>query len=215
MKIWSTASGQRRVLLLTVLVVLWAGVMEWQISFFQHSETQSVYHKKIMSIELACSTKEFEKILGWGGAGSAQVTAVGNAKAVRANTWLDFLLIVLYWGWFWDLAGLYREQAIHWAGGIRVLASAGAVLDVAEDIGILAQIHLLLHGGAASPLLPLATHYVSAAKWGSLLLAAVSAGVLLLCDRRSGRWRVITTAAGVLVISSAVKLGWSLLAPFL
>jgi hypothetical protein len=59
-----------------------------------------MYQKKIISIELASSTTEFKPIVGFGAYGTDQEAATDNARAVRTNTWLDFLLIILYWGWF-------------------------------------------------------------------------------------------------------------------
>jgi hypothetical protein len=158
---------QKIIWALVITTIGWFAVMSYasrQLSKPQCSEDEWAVKCALESpgvdVQLATSPAEFKRALS---GNNAEQT---NIKAMRANTYLDFVLIALYWSVFFVLAGEYQSALSRY---LRWTISIAATFDILENVTLLRAFRDLERSGAATVL----PRTFSLIKWAAFAVAIV------------------------------------------
>ncbi len=183
---------ERRLFLFLIATMVWSVAMGVEANGIAPAERQQVpancyfSGKPILDVELAATPDCFTAIVKQAGADRI----AGNIKLVRANTYMDLVLIALYWSVF----VLFERIEGGWPSNLLAgFISVAALFDVLEDIRILKGLTALSDSAQFDGLLP---RPFSLVKWTLLGIALVVAGILV-WSRKGPLYRFV--AAGLAV----------------
>jgi hypothetical protein len=188
---------ERRLFFLLIATLVWSSAMLLEangISSPDFRAPSGCYFtgKPIVDAELAQTPACFRSIVTQG----AEEGHDQNVSLVRANTYMDFLFIVLYWAIFVTFAQIENG----WSSTLAsLLITLSTLADVWENVRILRGLRAL---GSATPLDFTVPRGVSLIKWGLLGLVFLLLAVAVWA--RKGRWYIWIAAA--LVITGVLLL---------
>jgi hypothetical protein len=193
-----TSPLERRLFFPLILTILWSAVMAVEANNIARAESEEVpascyfSGKPILDVELAKTPECFAFVATQGPANKL----AHNIALFRANTYMDFLFIVLYWNVFVFFA---RAEQGRWTKWVIGLISGAAVFDVLENLRILNGVARLASPEQFGGLLP---QRFSQMKWTLLGLTLALAGMLVWS--RKGRFPRLLAFA--LVVSGVLTL---------
>lgn len=173
-----TAPSRLKVLAIFMLLVVLAIVLG---PHFQPGSISAV------SFELARTPQEFAGFLSPSG-----FPGSGNAHVLLVQTYLDFILILLYWGLLWSAAELLTDGLQVLMAAVKALASLAALSDLVENTGILVQLRGTAHSTVSS-----LTYHASVTKWLAFSVAIAILGGLMAARRKNARHPRLLLAAGL------------------
>lgn len=192
-----TNSGNQRLFVLLIATMVWSGAMLVESAGiaspdFRPAPTCYLSGKPIVDIELAPTPNCFQSIATQG----ADEGHKDNFRLVAANTYMDFVFIVLYW----TVLFLFARMEGGWAGKLAgVLISLSALADVFENVRILKGVRALT---SSAPLEFQVPRGISLVKWVllSLVLLLLALAVWLRKGRLYALFSAALLTAGVLTL---------------
>ena len=189
---------ERRLFFLLIATLVWSSAMLFEANGISSPDFRApagcyFSGKPIVDVELAHTPECFRTIVTQG----ADEGHDHNVSLVRANTYMDFLFIVLYWTIFVTFAQIEGG----WSAKLTsFLITVSALADVWENVRILNGLRAL---GSPTPIGFTLPREVSLVKW--VLLGLVFLLLTLAVRARGGRWYIRIAAAllitGVLLLA--------------
>jgi hypothetical protein len=190
---------QRLLFFLLVATMVWSVAMGIEANRIVLPDEQATKNcrssgNSILDVELAASPTCFTAVV-------KQVRPdriAGNIELIRTNTYMDFVLIALYWSVFVLFGRLEASQWTNWVSGF---ISVAALFDVLEDSRILRGLAVLSDSSQFEGLLP---RPFSLVKWASLGIGLGLAGILVWLGKgRFYRWVAVgLIASGTFLLAA-------------
>jgi hypothetical protein len=190
---------EHRLFFLLIATMAWSGAMRLELArlasndFHKPAECSYFSGQPILDIELASSPACFLRVTLQGSAANLR----RNSQLFRANTYMDFVFIGLYWAVFVLFAQVEEGRWSRWVIGF---ISVSAMCDILENTRILKELSDVLVSGQAQGLL---ARPVSLTKWTALSIALGCLGTLVWprAERGSRLLGVAMFAAGILTLA--------------